>query len=189
MVNFGAFQRLYVRMKDTSDVATKKEIKERILSSVGGSSLNVYDSKDNDDTMNTVVLVLDVFFSVVIGLNMFLCFFSLTASMTTNILEQSKELAVMRAMGFSKRKVLGLYIGEAFVLVFSASILGIFIGTFVGWTMTLQRVVFTQIPLSFFFPLTQFIVIFLISIICAILSVLGPARSLLRHEIAQIFRI
>ena len=105
--------------------------------------MGLYDVEEADDTVDTVEFILDVIFGVIITLNMFLCFFSLTASMTTNIYEQSPEIAVMRAMGFTRRRITFMYIYEAFVLVLSASILGICIGVVIGWSMTMQRVLFT----------------------------------------------
>lgn len=69
---------------------------------------------------------------------MFLCFFSLSSSMSANLYEQSKEIGVMRAMGLTKTRIYLLYIYEAFILVFSSSLLGIMIGTMVGFSMTLQ---------------------------------------------------
>ncbi len=68
---------------------------------------------------------------------MFLCFFSLSSSMTANLLEQTKEIGIMRAMGITKKRIISLYVYEAFVLVMASSLLGILIGTMVGFTMTL----------------------------------------------------
>jgi ABC-type antimicrobial peptide transport system permease subunit len=56
--------------------------------------------------------------------------------MSANIYEQSKEIGVLRAMGLSKRRLYLLYIYEAFILVLSSSLLGIIIGTMVGFSMT-----------------------------------------------------
>lgn len=75
---------------------------------------------------------------VIIAITMFLCFFSLSSSMSANLYEQSKEIGIMRATGFTKKRVYLLYIYEAFILVLSSSLLGILIGTIVGFTMTLQ---------------------------------------------------
>lgn len=78
---------------------------------------------------------------------MLLCFFSLVASMSANIMEQSKEIAVLRSLGITRNRVIFLYVYEAFILVMASSLLGLFIGTLVGWTMVLQRVLFVQLPL------------------------------------------
>ena len=57
--------------------------------------------------------------------------------MTANILDQVKEIGILRAMGLTKNRIILLYIYEAFVLVVASSLLGILIGTIVAFTMTL----------------------------------------------------
>jgi len=136
-----------------------------------------------------VETILNIIFNVIIVITMFLCFFSLSSSMTANLYEQAKELGVLRSIGFTRNRIVMLYIYEAFILVFASSLLGIFIGTLVGWTMTLQRVLFTQIPLTFFFPTIQFLMVLLISIFCAFASTFGPTRQLTKRQISQILRM
>ena len=120
---------------------------------------------------------------------MFLCFFSLSSAMSANLYEQSKEIGVMRAMGLRKTRIYLLYIYEAFILVLASSLLGICIGTMVGFSMTIQQSLFTDVPLHFFFPWQQFLTIMGISIACAFLSTFGPTRDLLKKEISAIFRL
>ena len=83
---------------------------------------------------------------------MFLCFFSLTSSMTANLFESAKEIGVLRAIGFTKNRIYFLYSYEAFILVLASSMQGILIGIFVGWTMTVQQQIFANLPLTFYFP-------------------------------------
>lgn len=97
-------------------------------------------------------MILDIIFNIIIAITMFLCFFSLSSSMTANLYDQAKEIGVMRAMGLSKRRIIALYVYEAFVLVMASSLLGVMIGTMVGFSMTLQQILFTDIPLFFYFP-------------------------------------
>lgn len=109
-----------------------------------------------------------------------LCFFSLCSSMSANLMDQTKEIGVMRAMGYTKSRIKMLYFYEAFILVSSSCMLGVGIGTTVGFTMVLQQVVFTGIPLVFYFPWAQFIVIMIISMFCAGFSTYGPAGALVK---------
>lgn len=76
-------------------------------------------------------------FNVIIAITMFICFFSLSSSMTGNLYEQVKEISVMRSIGFTKRIIMKLFIYEAFILVLSSSFSGVVIGTWVGWGITL----------------------------------------------------
>ena len=58
--------------------------------------------------------------------------------MTANIYEQTKEIGVLRAMGFSSLKICLLYFYEALLLVFASCLLGSLIGILVGITMVMQ---------------------------------------------------
>lgn len=68
---------------------------------------------------------------------MFLSFFALSASMSSNINNQKKEVGVLRSIGVTKCRIRLLYFYEALILVISSSILGVLIGCAVGWTMQL----------------------------------------------------
>jgi len=75
---------------------------------------------------------------VIISITMFLCFFSLAASMSANLYDQTKEIGILRAMGYTKTRIKLLYFYEAFILVVASCLLGVMIGTIVGITMVLQ---------------------------------------------------
>ena len=77
-----------------------------------------------------------VFYSIIL-ITMFLCFFSLCASMASNLYEQKKEVGILRSMGVTKIRIRLLYFYEALILVVSSCSLGVFIGVFVGYTMSL----------------------------------------------------
>lgn len=98
----------------------------------------VYNSLDGKDDMSKINGILDIVFGVVIGLTMFLCFFSLTSSMTSNLFEQTKEIAVLRSIGYTKGRIRMLYIYEAFILVSASCLLGVIIGSIVSFTMSAQ---------------------------------------------------
>ena len=67
---------------------------------------------------------------------MFLCFFSLSSSMSANLFEQAKEIGILRAIGFRNVRIVMLYTYEAFILVVASSLMGMFVGVSVGWSMT-----------------------------------------------------
>lgn len=57
--------------------------------------------------------------------------------MSANIYEQTKEIGIARAIGFTKHKIILMYGYEAFVLVASSSVMGILIGLCIGYSMTM----------------------------------------------------
>jgi len=66
------------------------------------------------------------------------------------------------------------------ILVLSSSILGILIGVIIGYTMTIQRSLYTQLPIPFVFPSDTLEVVCASSIIFAILASFGPIHFLLK---------
>jgi len=53
------------------------------------------------NNLDEVQMVLRVIFALVISITMFLCFFSLSASMSANLYQQTKEIGILRAVGLS----------------------------------------------------------------------------------------
>ncbi|CDW84878.1 family protein [Stylonychia lemnae] len=184
------YERLVVMFKDPLN----KEQTDAFLQDLKNSEMRnenprVFNANDQQETFEQVNLILNMIFNVIIAITMFLCFFSLSSSMTANLYEQSKEIGVMRAIGMNKTRIQLLYIYEAFILVMASSLMGILIGTMVGFTMVVQQMLFTDIPLIFFFPWTQFLIILSLSIICAFASTYGPTKNLTNKEISSVFRM
>ena len=150
---------------------------------------DVTDVKEEEEDFRSVIDTLDVIFTVIIALSMFLCFFSLISSTSANMMEQTKEIGVLRATGFNKFMIKRLYFYETFVLVFSSSLLGILVGTTVGWTMTVQQAEFISLPIVFFFPYKHLFVTSMISIACAFIATYSPTSFILNKNISEIFRI
>ena len=139
--------------------------------------------------METVINIIDVTFSMAIAIMMFLCFFSLTTTMSANLYDQSREIGILRAVGVTKGRIRLLFFYEALVLVIASCLLGIFIGTVVGFTMTLQEHLFVGTSAELFLPWKQTGEILALSLVCAFISTFAPASQLVRKEIAAIFRI
>ena len=82
-----------------------------------------------------------------------------------------------------------LYFYEAMVLVFASAFLGVIVGMTIGYTMTLQEKLILGSKLGFFFPWNQFIVVMVLSILCAFFSTFAPTSQLVAKLIASIFRL
>ena len=72
--------------------------------------------------------------------------------MTANMYEQTKEIAVLRSMGYTSYRISTLYFYEALLLVFASCLLGICIGVLVGLTMVYQQDLFLNLETKVFFP-------------------------------------
>ena len=190
-MNDTMFERVFVKLKDphNHDHMTK------LITQIRGSftdqervDLEILNFLEMDEQNKKIKSILDIIFNIVIAITMFLCFFSLCSSMSANLLDQTKEIGIMRAMGFTRMRMKFLYFYEAFILVSASCLLGVMIGTIIGFTMVLQQTQFNGIPLTFYFPWSQFFMIMVISMVCAWGSSWGPTKQLVKKEIATIFR-
>ena len=155
----------------------------------GDTQLSLWDFRDFEKSINKSEQIINIIFIIVTIIVMFLCFFSLVSSMSANILEQCKEISVLRSIGLTKKQMTSLYIYEAFVLVFASSFTGLCIGTIVGFTMSIQRALFTQLPIQFTFPLSSFLIILVVSVAVAVFSTLLPSWRIMKKEISVIMRM
>ncbi len=150
--------------------------------------VKIYNYMESKEEIDETGDIINYMFTGVSFIVMIFCFFNLSSTMTINIWEQTKEIAVFRSLGLTKNDVMFVYMAEAIVLIFSSSIVGFIIGSILAFTMTIQRSLFTHLPISYIFPTTQFIMIIIVSALGGVFSTLFPARKLLKKEISDIIR-
>ena len=97
--------------------------------------------------MSKTMSLLNMLFSLIIVIMMGLSFFSLISSTTANLFDQSKEIGVLRSIGLTKNRIRLLFFYEAAIMVMAACLLGVLVGTIVGYTMVLQEQLFMPIAL------------------------------------------
>ena len=77
---------LYINVHYPDDHATIDKIYDAFESEFSNSNyIDLYKSYEDREKMDKVLNILDNIFGIAIGIMMFLCFFSLTASMSANL--------------------------------------------------------------------------------------------------------
>lgn len=98
------------------------------------ASLWLYNNmKSRMDPISTMVFQI---FYVVSTIVLFFCFFNLSASMTINIFDQKKEIAILRSLRMRRPHVIFVFVCEAIVLILTASFIGTIIGSLISYTMS-----------------------------------------------------
>ena len=123
---------VYISISSNANAAQISELKFEI------NKLGI-DGKLNDveeDLQNLVLAknVMQLFFIFTTFVSMFMCFFSLFSSMYSNIFEQSKEIGILRAIGTRTFSIIRIYIYESFILIMSATLMGVVIGTVIAYS-------------------------------------------------------
>jgi ABC-type antimicrobial peptide transport system permease subunit len=134
---------------------------------------------DVQEGLQLATQIISYFFAFAQIMASIICYFTLTSSVSTNIYEQTKEIGLLRCIGLRKGPCWRVYVWEAFIIVFAASLMGVIVGSLLGYTIVLQRALFTQLPLPFVFPWLQLGVTLGVSVFFAFVSSFGPIRVLL----------
>lgn len=149
----------------------------------------IYDDRSKLASLASTSALVSSIFNLVTLVALIVAFFSLNSSMVTNILEQTKEIGILRALGLTRFAIFRLYIYEAFILIFSAGILGTFIGIVVGWSMSAQLSIMANIPIQLYFPFNLFGLVSLVSLICSVLATLSPIiKTVFNRTVVSIIR-
>jgi len=139
-LNDTKWERCMVLLKEPSNKAHIKKLLTEMKDTFTprqNNEIGIRNYFDDTDTMGMVKNILDIIFTVIIVITMFLCFFSLCSSMSANLYDQTKEIGILRAIGFTRFRIKILYFYEAFILVMASCSLGVMIGVIVGFTMVL----------------------------------------------------
>jgi putative ABC transport system permease protein len=121
-------------LKNTDDIEGQaRRLQKRLRDEgVAVSVLTFRDDRVNEfytgtmDFLNSIVLFVGLVVSMVIVL-------SIVNSMTMSVIERSREIGSLRALGFRRADILGIFVREAALLGFA----GVLLGLFVAYTLAL----------------------------------------------------
>ncbi|KAA6381656.1 MAG: hypothetical protein EZS28_022820 [Streblomastix strix] len=99
-----------------------------------------------------------------------------------------KEIGIQRAIGITRFQLMRVYIEEAFILVFSAAVMGMLVGIIMGYILTSQATVMQGLPIPFIFPWQLILVSIAMAIIVAIIASAGPSWSVVSSNIVIVMR-
>jgi len=179
--------RLLLKIPPKLPKPTRDDLRVRLEETSLGIG-RIWDYERDIEPLVIPTTILKYIFSLTTLIAMFICFFSLTSSMFTNVYEQVKEIGVLRALGVTTGRMKRVYVYEAFVLVLTSSVLGIMIGMAIGYAMTMQQSLFTQLPLPFVFPWLVMITVFVGSVLFAVIASWAPISHIMGMQIVHIFR-
>ena len=85
---------------------------------------------EGTDTVLTVVVII---FSVLMGFSALIAAVGMVNALSLNVLQRTRELGLLRALGFTARQVRTMVLAESAQLTIAAVVVGLLLGTFYGW--------------------------------------------------------
>ena len=141
-VTYDGFSRLFpnatpveILIKTTSkDVvdSTSQKIKDYFEDKYGKKSVTVLTYDELLDTVNSLLSIITIFLAGIAGISLIVGGIGIMNAMVTSVIERTKEIGVMKALGASNNKVLAMFILEAGFIGAVGGIIGIILGYFLA---------------------------------------------------------
>jgi len=121
--------------------------------------------------------------TALLALSILIAFFGVANTLGLSILERTRELGLLRAVGMGRRQVRSMVRWESVIISLFGAILGIAVGVFFGWAMV-QALKSTGINVLSV-PALQLLLYLLIAAIFGVFAATGPARRAARLNILR----
>jgi putative ABC transport system permease protein len=131
-----------------------------------------------------LVLVIIAFVSLIVGA------VGIMNTMYTSVLERTKQIGIMKAIGASRDAIMSLFLIESGIIGLVGGVFGIVLGLFVSYCIGLVAAQYGAPGLFSFASMDYFelLIIVIITFITGVLSGLLPARAAARLEPAEALR-
>jgi len=129
------YTQLVVRATDQNDVLD-------IADQITAMGFQAQSAQQYIQPLNNFYLVLQVIFGGVGAIALLVAAIGIANTMTMAILERTREIGLMKAVGATNRDVLGIFLGEAAGIGFVGGLGGISLGWVAGYLMNIAAIVF-----------------------------------------------
>ena len=167
---------------------TKSQVLSRLKEYSVVYNFGIFDFDDVIESFKTVNLILNILFIFIVAVCMILSLFSLISTMSSNMMDQKKELAIMRCIGLRKFQIARIYMYESIAVILTGAVIGLSVGCIMGWTIVAQNSLFSGSTFSLVFPWTLLLVVIVTSIFSSIIAAGIPALRMLSTNIVSLIK-
>jgi putative ABC transport system permease protein len=133
--------------------------------------------QDQSNQINQVVQIL----SLLLALSVLIAVLGIVNTLALSVLERTRELGLLRAVGMSRRQVKRMVRVESVVIAVFGGLLGLVVGGVFG--VALQRALVNQGVTELSFPVGQLLVYLLLAAVAGVLAAWLPARRASRLNV------
>ncbi|HSH03261.1 MAG TPA: FtsX-like permease family protein [Anaerolineae bacterium] len=101
---------------------------------------------------------------------------ALANTLTINVLERTREIGVLRAIGSLRKQVQRMIVAESLLLAMIGLLIGIIIGLWMSWIFV-NALSLIGMPVPYYLPYTGLLVATIVGLTFGILAALAPARQ------------
>ncbi len=124
--------------------------------------------------LDSLVIVINVF----LGLAILIAFLGIANTMALSVLERTREIGLMRAVGMTRRQTRAMIRWEAAVVSLFGALLGVVVGLVFGW-VAVQAIAIDQ----FAIPVSSLVLYVLVATLAGLIAASFPARRASRLNV------
>lgn len=169
------------------------------IRAIYGNNLNILTVKQITQIVSSVTGMLTMLLGSIAAISLFVAGLGIMNIMFVSVIERTREIGVLKALGFKDRNILAIFLSEAGIVGIIGGIIGIIVGSIISYIMphimsfTIGRSFSAQISSFSYTPIIRpeiIIFVFFFAIAVSLLAGLYPARRAskmdpvvaLRHE-------
>ncbi|MBE1532941.1 ABC transporter permease [Actinomadura algeriensis] len=170
---------LMVDMKDGADAnAARKAIEDAAQPYPTVRVMSVAEFKDTlNDSVNTMLMI----FGGLLGLAIVIALFGIANTLTLSVVERTRESALLRALGITKRQLRRMLSIEALVMAVIGAFTGVVLGIAFGWAAT-EAMASSAV---FALPYGQVAAFIALAAVAGVLAAVMPARRAAKASIVE----
>ncbi len=120
---------------------------------------------------------------VLLVLAVVIALFGIVNTLALSVIERTREIGLLRAVGMSRRQLRTMVRLEAVVIAVFGALLGVVVGSFFGWALT--RALKEQGINTFAYPLWTVVLVVIVGGLLGVLAAIFPARRAAKMDILQ----
>ncbi|WP_322779493.1 ABC transporter permease [Frankia sp. Cas4] len=120
---------------------------------------------------------------VLLALAVVIALFGIVNTLALSVIERTREIGLLRAVGMSRRQLRRMVRLEAVVIAVFGALLGVVVGSFFGWALT--RALKDQGINTFAYPLWTVVLVVIMGGLLGVLAAIFPARRAAKMDILR----
>ena len=172
---------VFANVSDGESVADVRAEVERVAEPY--PTVEVQDRQEFIDTQSAFINQVLAMVYVLLSLAIIIALFGITNTLALSIVERTRELGLLRAVGMTRRQLRRMIRWEAVLIALFGTVGGIGVGTFFGWAV--MQALKDEGFQVFNVPVTQLVVIAVLAGLFGVLAALAPARRAAKLDVLQ----
>jgi putative ABC transport system permease protein len=127
----------------TTDPEKAEQVADAIRRRYEGS-FDVYTSKALTSMIRNITDAYSLFLGSIASVSLIVASVGISAGLYTSVIDRTKEIGLLKAIGLKKRGILGVFLGEATLIGIMGGLLGDTVGVGLGYAMAMLQSEFTS---------------------------------------------